>query len=301
MIKSLSSSAEQFLNNLARINTRQSRAQRQLGSGLKIERPSDAPDQVSLLLEIRARLATATQTKSNLGAVKTEVDMAESSLSQSVSLVERVRTLGAQGLTETQTAQGRATIAGQLDDVLKELVGIANTSSAGRYVFSGNSDQTQPYSIDTTQAYPVSVYQGSAATRQIMTARGDTFAVALSADQIFDDPDPTKSVFQAVNGLSVALKANDTSAIRTAMANVGTALDHLNQSQAVYGGFQNRVAEATDEATNLESQLQVQVSGLQDADLTAAIIDLQQANLQQQAALSARMQSSTKSLFDYLG
>ena len=74
MLQGLSPSAERFLNDLARINARSDKAQRQLASGLRLERPSDDPDQVSLLLETRAEASRVTQVTNNLGRVKTEVE-----------------------------------------------------------------------------------------------------------------------------------------------------------------------------------------------------------------------------------
>jgi flagellin-like hook-associated protein FlgL len=43
------------------------------------------------------------------------------------------------------------------------------------------------------------------------------------------------------------------------------------------------------------------LSNLQDADAVAAITNLQQASIAQQAALQAHAAMPTKSLFDYLG
>jgi flagellin-like hook-associated protein FlgL len=47
--------------------------------------------------------------------------------------------------------------------------------------------------------------------------------------------------------------------------------------------------------------LQVQISGLQDADMTKSILDLTQAQTEQKAALQAFQQIPRTSLFDYLG
>jgi flagellin-like hook-associated protein FlgL len=76
---------------------------------------------------------------------------------------------------------------------------------------------------------------------------------------------------------------------------------YLNQQLAFYGQTQNRVTSEMDFGANYEIQLKTQLSGIQDADLTQAITEMQQASTQQTAALSARAKLPKTSLFDFLG
>ena len=49
-----------------------------------------------------------------------------------------------------------------------------------------------------------------------------------------------------------------------------------------------------------DGQLQSQLSSIQDADITASILELQDAQFQRQAAFSARAKVPPTSLFDYI-
>ena len=49
-----------------------------------------------------------------------------------------------------------------------------------------------------------------------------------------------------------------------------------------------------------DGQLQSHLSSIQDADITASILELQDAQFQRQAALSARAKVPPTSLFDYI-
>jgi len=301
MISSLDPSALSFLDGMAQIQQRAERAQQQMTTGLKINTVSDAPDQIASLYQTRSELAQTQQIDTNLGRVKAEVDTAESSLSSAVALLERVQTLASEGDTGTATAQTRQDIAGELGSILQQLVSTANTTVEGRYIFAGDSDQQAPYSIDLTQTDPISSYQGSAATRQIQGADGTTFSVAKTAQDIFDDPTGQQNIFASINDLRLALLKNDQKGIDAAMPNIQSLGTYLNQQLAFYGQTQNRVASETDFGKNLETQLQTQLSGIQDADLTQAITEMQSAQTQQTAALSARAGLPKTSLFDYLG
>jgi flagellin-like hook-associated protein FlgL len=61
------------------------------------------------------------------------------------------------------------------------------------------------------------------------------------------------------------------------------------------------VAEAVDFSHKQELRLQQQISSIQDADLTTAILDLERSRFQQEASLSAQGRLSKISLFNYLG
>jgi flagellar hook-associated protein 3 FlgL len=181
------------------------------------------------------------------------------------------------------------------------MVGLANTSVNNRFIFAGDTDQTQPYTFDITQPDPVSTYQGSASTRTIQAPNGTTFPVALSAQQIFDSTDPTTNVFTSINNMVTALNSNDQSAISTANSAMPGVSTYLNSQLAFYGTAQDAISSATTSAATLVTQLQTQISGMQDADETQSILNLTQAQTEQQAALQSFQQIPRTSLFDYLG
>jgi len=301
MLSSLDPSAQQFLTALNRISDRMNRAQLQVSSGRSINQVSDAPQSIAVLLGARATLNATTQTLANLGRVKTEVDAGEQALQGAVVLFDKVQTLGAQGDTDTQTASGRADIAQQLDSILQQFVGLAGTAVEGRYIFSGDADQQVPYTYTAGAANPVSAYLGTASTRQTQHPNGTTFSVALTAQQVFDSADPSTNVFSAIQSLSAALKANDSAAIQTAVDGLSKVGSYLNGELAFYGNTQNKIADATDFGNTLKVQLQTQISGLEDADTTQAILEFTQAQTQQQAALESRAKLPRSTLFDYLG
>lgn len=301
MISSLGPREQQFLANLEKIEDRQTLAQRRISTGLRVSQVSDDPDQISTLLTARAHLAANQQIQTNLGRVKAEVDSADQVLQQAITLFEHIRTIGAQGNSATQTAQTRASLAQEVGSTLEQLVGLAGTSVEGRFIFSGDSDQTVPYTIDLTQPSPLSAYQGTAATRQAQHPNGTTFALAHTAQEIFDSTDPATNVFQTANALRVALAANDDAAIALAVDGLTAAGEYLNSQAAFYGTTQNKIAEALDYGNAFQVQLQTQISSLVDADLTEAIVDLNQANTQQQAALESWARLPRTTLFDFLG
>jgi flagellar hook-associated protein 3 FlgL len=301
MLDALNPSDQTFLNNLNRIAARMETAQRRISTGVRLAKVSDDPDPVPTLLAARANLSRTQQIQSNLGRLKAEVDAAEQALQNSVTVLERIRTLGAQAANATQTADSRAAIAQEVGSLLEQLVGLAATQLEGRFVFAGDRDQSQPYTIDLSAPTPLSVYLGGPATRQAQHPNGTTFALAHTAQDIFDSADPEKNVFAAVTALRGAMLADDQEAILAAIEGLTPALAHLNTELAFCGAVQNKVAAAAEFGRSLTLQLQTQISGIEDADLTAEILALTQSQTQQQAALTSRAQMPRATLFDFLG
>ena len=306
MIQSLNPSAELFLANVDRIQSQINQAESEVSSGLKISQPSDAPDQLEGLMRIRADLARNTQVSTNLSEVKAETDTAEQSLSTATQLLDTVTSLGTQGANFTQTASSRQAMALQVQGILEQLVGLSNTTVQGRFVFSGDQDQSPSYDLNLANPNGVDRLLTTQATRQVTDASGVSFTVGLTAQNIFDhrNPDDTlapDNVFAAVNSLRVALQSNDQVAITTALTGLSTADTYLNSQLSFYGSVQNRIQSAQTFAGQQSVQLQSALSQTQDADVTQAAVTLTQSQTQLQAALSAQAARPRTSLFDFLG
>jgi len=300
-LTSLDSRTTRFLGDMDRITKRLDRAQYLITSGRRINQVSDAPDEISHLLAARTQLSASTQVHSNLNRVKGEVDAAETALQQAINVMDRVTVLGTQGATDTMTADSRRSLANEIGSLLEQLVNLAGTKVDGRFVFSGDSDTTSPYTIDMDIDPPYSAYQGSASTRKVEHPSGALIKVSLTAQEIFEDADPTRNIFAAVQEIRTALAANDTDSIKDALGRVRFSNNHLNNQLAFYGAVQNQVAEGIDFAFKQELRLKAEISAIEDADLTEAILELNQARLQQEAALGAQSQILNKpSLLDFL-
>lgn len=289
-----------FLDNLDRIQSRSERAQRQLSTGLRMNSIADHPDQIGALLQTRAELATTEQTKVNLGRVKTEVDAAESAVQNAIKSMERIRVLGSQGLTGTATASNRRVFAGEIEGLFRQLVQVANTAIDGRHIFAGSADQAPPYAVDLAQPSGATPYAGALATRQVRDSSGGRISISQTAQDIFDSPTPSRNAFTAVNSLRTALLANDEDAIRAAVVNIGSSLEHLNERLAYFGATQNSVAESTAATEKKILSLKSQIAETEGADLAESILELQAAGLHRQAALQAKGQEDRRTVFDFI-
>ncbi len=300
MLSFLDPKQSAFLQDLDRIQSRAERAQRQLSSGLRMNSIADYPDQIGVLLQSRAEFASAEQTKANLGRAKTEVDTAEIAIQTGINSVERIRVLGAQGLTGTASASSRTIIAGEVEAIFRQFVNVANTAIDGRYLFAGSADQTQPYAVDLSLPSGTTPYAGGNATRQIRDSSGFRLSLAHTGQEIFDSTTPSRNAFASVNSLRTALLANDEDAIRIAVSGLSSSLEHLNEQLAFYGSTQNTVAQATTATEKKILNLQIIIADTEGADLAESILELQAASIHRQAALQAKAQEDRRTVFDFI-
>jgi flagellar hook-associated protein 3 FlgL len=250
-------------------------------------------------------LARVTQVDKNLSLVKAEVTTADGSLQSAIQLLDNVRSLAVQGANTTTSAQQQTALAGQVESVLEQLVGLTHTQVNGIYIFSGDQTASPPYQVNAASANGVDRLVTAPATRQIQDPTGLTFAVAQTAQDLFDKRDATdnfapENVFAAVHNIQVALQNNDLPGLTAAIGQLQTAQDYLNQQSAFYGAAENRIAAASDLAQKFQTQLQAQLSSEQDTNVTQAALQLTQDTTDLNAALASQAKRPTTSLFDYI-
>jgi flagellar hook-associated protein 3 FlgL len=313
MVPLISPSANIFLNGLSRIQTTINTATAELSSGYRISQPSDAPDQISSLLQLQANLSHNRAVSSNLASVQAQLTSADSGVSTAIQLLDQALSLGAQGANGTATAATRANLAQQVQAIQQQMVGIADTQVSGRYIFSGDQSVTQPYALDLNQ--PANVPQNGVdrllttpvtATRKIEVANRSLIPVDLTAQDLFDhrnndDSLATDNVFAALNSLRVALTNNDQAGITAAQTSIETASTYLNSKETFYGSTLNQISAATTQISSANTNLQQQISSIRDTDVVQTAIELTAAETQSQAALAAEAKLPRTSLFDFLG
>jgi flagellar hook-associated protein 3 FlgL len=306
MITNLDPASELFLANVGRIQERLAEANRQVSSGKKVVEPSDAPDQIDSILQLRADRQQNAQIRANLALAVTTVQAADGALSAAIRVMDRARVLGGQGASSTLDATGRQTLADEVQALLDQIVAYSQTAVQGGYIFSGDREASPAYRLDAASPTGVARLLTDAATRRIEDPKGGTFAAARTAQEIFDNRNDDDSpagdnVFAALNGLRAALLTADPAAAAHAVEAVKSASDRLNSMQAFYGTVQHRIEDAASFAERYDTDIRKQLSQKEDADVAAAAIEATTGGTQLQAAFQMRALLPRRSLFEFIG
>jgi flagellar hook-associated protein 3 FlgL len=301
MITNLDPASDLFLANVDRIQQSLAVANQQVSSGKKINVASDSPDQIAPLLQLRANLQHNTQIQTNLASAQADASSADTALSSAITMMDQAMTLGEQGANGTQTSDVLQNLAQQVQSIQEQMVGISQTTSQGRYIFSGDQMNNPAYTFNSAllSSDPVVQQSVAPATYQIEDPAGGSFAAAQSAQQIFDSSSGG-NVFSALNKLRLALLGGNATDIANAIDPIKQASTQLNTMEAFYGQVENRIQNATTYAGNLNTQLQTQISQTQDADVASAAMQLTQGTTDLQAAMQMEGKMPHSSLFDYL-
>lgn len=305
MTTNLDPASQLFLANVNITQQQLAQASQEVSSGKKVTEPSDAPDQIDSLLQLRADELHNQQIESNLTLAQSKAEAADSALGSSIQLMDQAVDLGTQGATSTADSTQLQSLGQQVQSILDEMVSYSQTTVQGSYIFSGDQDQDPTYEVDASASDGVEELSDASATQQIENPAGGSFTAGLTAQEIFDernaDGTPASgNVFSALSGLEAALSGGNVQDVSDAVATVQTASAHLNQEEAFYGNVEDQIQNAQSFSSSYGTQLQTQVGQIQDADLPSAAMQLSQAQMQLQASFEMEAEMPHKSLFDYL-
>src|SRR5579884_2652199 len=145
MIDGLGGATQLFVANLNATQTRLQQLNNEITSGIRVSQAGDDPSAVQPILSTQAEIARVTQVQTNLNSVSSETDAADSALQSATNLLNSALSIAAQNASSTATPQSMAAGAQQVEQMLTQMVGIANTAVNGRYIFGGDATSTAPY------------------------------------------------------------------------------------------------------------------------------------------------------------
>jgi flagellar hook-associated protein 3 FlgL len=306
MIAGLQANNPSFLANLSDLENRISRVTQQMTSGIRVSQASDDPSAIAPILAYQGQITYINELQTNLNLAQTDAQTGDSALQTASSLLNQLATLGAQGASSTSNAFARTAIGKQVQQIEQQLVSIANTAVAGRYIFGGDDTSTAPYTFDWSSSGGVIRNTSQNNTVTISDSDGNSIIPRLTAQQIFDVRDSSGTaasgnIFEAVHSLGAALLANDQSGIQNAIDELKAGSTQLGQSTATYGNFESWINQGLATATSHVSNLTQALASIRDADIPTDATELTLDQTALQAAIAAEGSLNTKSLFSYLG
>ena len=306
IVSAATAGSDWFLNGIGSLNQQITKTDEELSSGYQIQSAADSPAQTPELIALGSQLAAYQNYQTNLGRVQSEAQAADTAIGSAISLVQQAVGLGEQGADTTSSASADQTLAGQIQGIQQQIVGLANSSVAGRYIFGGSADQSAPYQYDSASATGVDQLTTSTAGEQFVNPQGQTVYQPLTAQQIFGPVDNTGAptagnTFVALQNLQTALAGGNPAGIASAITDLQNSASWLNQQQSYYGNTEQTLTSEQNNAANQITSLTAQIGSIRDTNVALAASNLSQESTAQAAAYSAEAEISPKSLFDYLG
>lgn len=283
-----------LLSSIQNAQVRLSDTQERVATGRQINRPSDDPFGTSRSMASRASLDLVAQQQRTITIARSELASTESVLTSLGSVIARAQELAVQADSSAIDGSARRQIAAEVNQLLAEAIKLGNSSYAGRHIFAGHQTQTAPFTEDVPGQPTAITYAGDAGQVQREIGDREQMPVNLQGAPIF------MPLFADLIAFRDALSTNNMGGVAAASGDMSTALDTVLQARGEIGARSRRLDLADSRLEDMTLHLQVNLSNIEDADITKEVVDMQTRETALQAALAATGRSLTTSLLDFL-
>lgn len=310
------------VNALLEQQSKLSKTQLQLSSGLKNLQPADDPVAAANILAFKEEIDQTAQYQRNIDTTRQRNELEESALENAGNIIFRAKELTIQAANSTISDNEKFAIKEEVDQLLDNLLSIANIQNAnGEFIFAGYKTDTQPFTWnETLDSFE---YLGSPDQRQIQisperrVADGDSgfqvFEEILSGSQEAAAGDGTRSIFNTLKSLSDALAGNFPAGLVANQTGdlfftvTDEVLTDLNNAQESFLLARTAVGARLRTLDNQESQnekfmldLKSSLSDIEDLDYAEAVSRFNLQNTSLQAAQQSFSRVQNLSLFNFL-
>ncbi|MCL4458260.1 MAG: flagellar hook-associated protein FlgL [Nitrospirae bacterium] len=218
------------------------KAQEQISSGKRVNRPSDDPAALSKITAYKTQISQIGEYKRSITTANSMVGSLDKVLLSLNDTLNRARELGLEGADASATSGDRAIIAKEIGTLLEHAIDIANTKVGDRYIFSGYKSDTAPIDKNTGEfvgdSNPISLSISANTEIKINVSASDLFSFKrvnpsdsanlvlpsynvdktgayASTDEVYEDADPNGALhtdrFVVRTGVNdqIAIDVND--------------------------------------------------------------------------------------------
>ncbi|EMD1178566.1 flagellar hook-associated protein FlgL [Vibrio harveyi] len=253
----------------------------QMSSGKKMLSASDDPLGSVQLMMLDREQSNINQYQKNISNLRTQLGQSESFLNGANNAQLRAQELVSSILNASNnTPEGREAIASELEGILEQLVGIANSQDPnGDYVLSGTKTETQPVVRDPKTGD--FIYQGNDKERMVSVAEGTSLPCNKTAESIFFGNDSDGSdIFNSIDNIIKVLRDPTIEGdslkesvgsvgknINDSLADLGSALTDIGAQQ----GALDRISGAHEDNSLLNSKLIGDIENVDMGEVTLAL------------------------------
>ncbi len=273
--------------NLGKISEELNKSNRIVSTGKRITNLSDDPVGLTQVLNIKSSLSNMDQLGRNITLGKTWLSASESALGHVQDLISEAKSLAIQMSNATMGQAERVSGAATIQQMLEEIVSLANTETSGRYIFAGSKTDTTPFDQGGT-------YNGDNNAFTIKIGKDATIQAGSDGEAVFGD------IFTTFSDLKTALESNDIGGIQSAMSNLDNDFDNITVKISEIGSKMIRMEIKENIFQDLKITNTDRLSKIEDADIIEAITDLKKTELAYQVAMASSAKVMELNLFNYL-
>lgn len=288
-------------NNMNRNSQAIAQLQAQIGSGLRIQKPSDDPIASARLLRIQREQSSLGQYNENIGKVSDNLKLQETYVQSGSDAMGSIRDLLLWAGNDTNSPEDLSAIATQLSSLEDSLVSYFNAKDeAGNYVFSGTRNDVPAVTFDpATGTYSMT---GNDQEREAVVGNGVLIGDNVTAQQMLGpDADFLNDLHSLVDSLKNAPNAPATrQQLKDTLEQLDVTHGHMMGAITDMGGRQNTLTLLAESNADVSLANQKVQGDLSQLDMGGAFLAVQAYELSMQASQKVYSRMATISLFDLM-
>ncbi len=273
-------------NALAKNERLMGQAMERLSTGKRINSASDDAAGLAISARMTAQIKGLDQAARNANDAIAMIQTADGASIEVANMLQRMRELAIQSITETNTATDRANLSVEFVALQAEISRISTTTQwNGENILDGSAG---------TNSDGVVIYQvGANASQTISIDLGDW---ATTGAGVYSNGGAANDISSAGISLSTSTAA------AAALAKIDTAINGINTQRATYGAVMNRLEYVVDNLSNVSQNAAASRSRVEDANYAAETTELARTQIIQQAgtAMLAQANQSAQSVLQLL-
>ncbi len=289
-------------NDMATLQKRAETLQQQLSGGDKLARSSDDPVAASRLRVLARSDTLSNIDNSNADRANADLTLADSALTTFTSYVQRAQELATSAASGTLTADQRAGIGYEIQQIYGNLVSLANSRDSNGHSLFGGEAAGDAYTLDASGN---ATYVGTPSAGNLSLGDGQSINRGLTGPDFLNfsvNGTPT-NLLAVVKGLASDLQggsADPQTAARDGMTALASGLNAITTGQTLVGSRLNWIELTGTRRTNLGELRATEENSIGATDLPSTIADLQQTMTVLQASQASFAKLSSLSLFNVL-
>jgi flagellar hook-associated protein 3 FlgL len=253
----------------------------QISSGVRLAGLGDDPVAAAQNVQFSAQIAVDSTFTQTAATTTARMQVADSTLGSVVDQINQAISVATAGNNGTNNSNDRSSVAAELTSIRDEILGLANTTYSGKYLFSGSQNSTPPFQLDTSTTPASVIYAGDNVVNHLSTPGGQSIATNLPGQQIFTSA--SGDLLSTLNSLIQGFSTGNTATTTALTSQLSAALAQVSTQRASLDGAINRFQSASSYASQEQTQLVSNQTNLLQADLPTVATRLSATTTQQSA------------------
>jgi flagellar hook-associated protein 3 FlgL len=268
--------------------------QGQLASGKAVQKSSDNPGAMAIILRLNNSVDRNEQYQKNVSDAQSMIDGTQSSLDSFTDILSQLKGIVTTANNSAST-DSLGALADQIDAMLTDAVNLGNTKFNGKYIFGGTNTLDPPFRLAADRSAVTLNPNGITGSIGYQIGEGTTQAVNIDGQEAFLGT----QMFDLMVQLRDTMRGGTIPAAAVADS-VTTMLNHVVAESGKAGSISQLLTRSETLLGDQNTQLRSLLSNQQDTDIAEATMRLKQEQVMLEAALSTGAGIIPKTLVDYI-